>query len=129
MHEVGLAEEIVQVADREAERIGAARVLSVRITVGRLMQVEVDSLLFLLDVVREASARTVGATFEATVEPARLRCRSCGKTWEMQDWVFLCGSCGSADVQTLSGDRLEVTDMEVEIDDESGRTRERAKGQ
>ena len=118
MHELGLAEEIIRVADREAERAGASRVLLVDITVGQLMQVEVDSLLFLLDIVRESSPYTVGTTFEAITEPARLHCRSCGETWNMGGWVFLCDSCGSADVQTLSGGRLEVTDMEVEIDDD-----------
>ena len=122
MHELGLAEEIVRVADREAAQVGATRVRSVGITVGQLMQVEVDSLLFLLGIVGDSSTYTAGATFEATVEPARLHCSDCGVTWDMGDWVFLCATCGSTEVRALCGERLEVTTMEVELDGDGQRT-------
>lgn len=122
MHELGLAEEIVRVADREAAHVGATRVLSVGITVGQLMQVEVDCLLFLVAIVGDTSLYTAGAAFEATVEPARLHCADCGATWDMGDWVFLCGTCGSTEVRALSGERLEVTTMEVELDGDGPRT-------
>ncbi len=122
MHELALAEEIVRVADKEAAHVGATRVLSVGVTVGQLMQVQVDCLLFLLGIVGDTSRYTAGAAFEATVEPARLHCPECGATWDMDDWVFLCGRCGSTEVRALSGERLEVTTMEVELDGDGQRT-------
>ena len=35
---------------------------------------------------------------------------------------FLCGRCGSTEVRALSGERLEVTTMEVELDGDGQRT-------
>lgn len=119
MHELGLAQEIVEVAQRAAERAGATRVERVQVTVGRLMQVEVDSLLFLLSVVRQDYPLMARTSFRAVVEPAQARCRACGRTWQIEDWVFLCGACGSGDLEVLSGECLEVTDMEVEVGDEA----------
>ncbi len=120
MHELGLAQEVVRVVEAAAARAGARRVLSVRVRAGRLMQVEPDTLTFLLAVVGRASPVAQDASFRLEIVPVRLACRRCGHAWEMGDWAFACPRCGSTALDTLSGDGLEVVDMEVDMNDARG---------
>lgn len=117
MHEMSLAKEILAIAGEAAEAAGARHTLRVRVGVGWLLQVEKQSLVFYLEVLRRDYPRLAGAAFDLTEESVRVRCRSCGSETAQQDWGFSCGACRSTDVEVVAGDRLEVLDMEVLTDD------------
>ena len=118
MHELGIVEEIVRAAGREAERKGASRVVSVGVRVGALLRLDVDNLLFLLAVARADSPYTAGTVFRATEEPALLRCRSCGELWKAENSLRLCDRCGASEVEALTGEGIALTDVELEVDGE-----------
>lgn len=63
MHELSLAQSVVEIVEEAARREGAARVASVRLELGELSHVEPESLAFAFEVAaREGSAR--GARLE-----------------------------------------------------------------
>src|SRR3981189_1005005 len=45
--------------------------------------------------------------------PGRARCRSCGAEVELEDMIALC-TCGSADLEILSGEELTIKEVELE---------------
>ena len=54
-----------------------------------------------------------GARLEQQVVPARLRCDACDHEWEITVPAFRCEQCGTADVEVLTGEELEVESIEV----------------
>jgi hydrogenase nickel incorporation protein HypA/HybF len=109
MHEFSIASAVVDTAVRHA---GGRRVTVVTVRTGFLRQVVPDSLEFAFGILaRETLCE--GARLEQEVVPARLRCRACAAEGEIDRPVFRCAACGSADVDVVSGEELEVESIEV----------------
>jgi len=113
MHEMSLAQQVLAIADEAARDAGAKQVLRVRVGVGWLLQVEEQSLSFYLEAMRRDYPLLGDAAFDLIPEPVRVRCSACGEETTQDGWGFQCGACGGTDVRVISGDRLEVQDMEV----------------
>ncbi len=109
MHELAIAESVVSSV---LERVDGP-VSVVRLRVGRLAGVVPDALTFCFEL---ATAGTVleGATLEIEERPGRAHCRTCEQDFSLEDAFLLC-SCGSADVEVLSGRELSVTSVEVAL--------------
>jgi hydrogenase nickel incorporation protein HypA/HybF len=115
MHEFSIASAVVDTAVRHA---AGRKVTLVSVRCGRLRQVVADSLDFAFGIV---SRETVceGAVLEQESVPARLRCEACEREWEIEQPVFRCAACGTADVQVLSGEELQVDSIEVSEETEA----------
>ena len=46
--------------------------------------------------------------------PLKGVCRSCGQTFEIQDYAFTCPECHSTEIETVSGQDLSIVEMEVD---------------
>lgn len=108
MHELGIA---VQVVDVVTERAAGARILRVQLAVGALTAVLPDALEFCFDVVTRGT-QAEGASLEIVARPARAECRTCDAT-VLLDKPFGRCACGSSDLRWLSGEELEIVEMEV----------------
>jgi len=109
MHELAITQSIV---DACCERAGDARVTRVFVEVGRLSGVSVEALRFCYDVC--IAGTLLDGSQLAIVEIAgRARCRSCGRSSAVDDYLALC-TCGSADLEFSSGEELRVRNMEVQ---------------
>ncbi|MFP4088208.1 MAG: hydrogenase/urease maturation nickel metallochaperone HypA, partial [Desulfobacteraceae bacterium] len=40
--------------------------------------------------------------------------RSCGQTFEIQNYAFTCPECHSTEIETVSGQDLSIVEMEVD---------------
>jgi hydrogenase nickel incorporation protein HypA/HybF len=110
MHELAIAESIVDVAVRHAR---GRQVSRVEVTVGHLRQVVPSALAFAFELVAHGTAAE-GAALVINVVPSAVRCRACGEESVLEDWPLLCRSCGSADVTVLAGEELRVESLDVE---------------
>jgi hydrogenase nickel incorporation protein HypA/HybF len=111
MHELALTGSIVASI---RERLGDARVVRVRLAVGRLTAVMPDAMRFAFEACTEGTA-LAGARLEIEEVPARGRCHGCGRESALDGVVALC-SCGSADVEVLAGRELLIREVEVELE-------------
>jgi hydrogenase nickel incorporation protein HypA/HybF len=111
MHELSLSSAIVNTVVKHA----AGRPVSlVSLRVGALRQVVPDTLDFYFGFVSKGTV-CEGARLEQELIPARLRCASCEREWEIELPIFMCPGCGSAGrVEVASGDAFEVESIEVE---------------
>ena len=109
MHELSLSSAIVNTALRHA---GGHRVAVVSVSVGRLRQVVPQTLAFAFAFVSRDTL-CEGARLELQVIDARLRCRPCGREWEIEIPAFRCPTCGGAEVEIAAGEEFLVESIEV----------------
>ena len=110
MHELSIAEAVVEIACRHAE---GRRVTAVEVRAGYLRQVVPSALELAFALVAEGTAAE-GAELRIEEVPAAGRCRDCGAQSALDGFPLLCGRCGSWDVEVLRGEELLVDAVELE---------------
>ena len=110
MHELSIADSVVQIASRHAD---GRRVTKVRLKVGHLRQVVPSALAFGFDLVAEGTP-VEGAKLEMENVPATGVCRDCGTESRLQTFPLQCGACGGFDLELLTGEELFVESLELE---------------
>lgn len=110
MHELSIAQAIVEIAGRHAS---GRRVVAVEVRVGHLRQVVPDSLRFAFALLTQGTALD-GAELAIEHVPAAGRCRDCGAKSAMEDFPLRCARCGGLDVQVIAGEELSVDALELE---------------
>lgn len=112
MHELSIAQAIVDVAARNA---GEARVTRVYVRIGHLRQVVPSALEFSFELC--AHGTTVdGAALEVEQVPIEVTCRSCGLASQPAGFPLACGMCGSLHVDIEQGEELQVESLELETE-------------
>jgi hydrogenase nickel incorporation protein HypA/HybF len=110
MHELSIADAVLQVVDRHA---AGRRVAVVELRVGHLRQVVPDALTFAWELVTEGSCAE-GAELLIEQVPATVECRSCGLGTTLEAFPAQCPACGSLDVEVTGGEELLVDSLELE---------------
>jgi hydrogenase nickel incorporation protein HypA/HybF len=113
MHEMSLAEAILQIVEDTAAQQGFRRVTELRLEIGALSGVEVDALTFCLEVVLKGSVAD-GARVELERLPGQGWCLSCGETVPLNVLYDPCPKCGIYQVQATGGTEMRVKDLLVE---------------
>ncbi len=108
MHELGITQEIVAIAEEQA---GGAKVKRIVVEIGRLTAVLPDAVRFCFDVCTEGTS-VAGAALEIVEIPARGRCRACSAE-QVLDRPFGICPCGQTEFDWLSGEELRVRSVEV----------------
>ncbi|MBX7432727.1 hydrogenase maturation nickel metallochaperone HypA [Mycobacterium sp. Y57] len=108
MHEMALTQSVV---DAVCEHAAGRRVNSVRLEVGALCAVVPGAMQFCFELATEGTVAD-GARLDVDIQPGSARCRSCAQTFDLNDLILLC-TCGSADVEVLTGRELRILSMEV----------------
>ncbi len=117
MHELSIAQALVEQVEASAKKEQALRVVRVVIAVGALSGVEPEALRAIFPLVAE---ETVAADSELVIErvAARVRCRACGHEAPTDDSFFIgCAACGSRDVELVAGRELNITSIELEVEE------------
>ena len=110
MHELAIAESIVQIASRHAN---GRRVTKVQLKVGHLRQVVPSALSFSFELVaRDTPA--AGARLEMEEVPAVGLCRDCGTESRLERFPLQCRKCEGFDLEVLGGEELFVEFLELE---------------
>lgn len=113
MHEMSLAEGIVQIVEDAARTQGFSRVRAVRLEIGQLSSVGVEALRFCFDAVtRDTLAE--GARLEVDSVPGTGWCMMCGRSVPLPALYEACPCCGSYQVQPTEGTEMRVKNLEVD---------------
>ncbi|HEX8042464.1 hydrogenase maturation nickel metallochaperone HypA [Candidatus Deferrimicrobium sp.] len=112
MHELGVANEILDVALSEAERHAAKKVTSIRLRVGVLRSIEPENLFFLFDHIARGTPAE-GAVLEIVEEPVRVECEACGVS-EASSFTWECPRCKGSGVKVTGGDSLSILSLDVD---------------
>ena len=112
MHELSIAESILEVIDQHVAEGNYCRCTAVTVRAGLLTAVDDDALHFAFETLCEQSShRGARLILERTFPTAVC---ACGCSFEVTDLVYDCPECGSTTASLSGGDELEVIRLEVE---------------
>lgn len=113
MHEMSLAESVLQLMEDAARSQGFARVKTVWLEIGQLAGVEKEALRFCFDVVTHDSIAHE-ARLEIIDTPGQGWCMQCAITVPIAVLFDACPQCGSHQVQVTGGSEMRVKELEVD---------------
>jgi len=113
MHEMSIAQSLIDILREEMTRHGATVLKSVRLRVGQLSAVVPESLSFCFEVITSGTDME-GAQLLMDVIPLAATCLDCHKEFEIKEYCFSCPHCSSPNIETTSGRDLSIVEMEVE---------------
>jgi hydrogenase nickel incorporation protein HypA/HybF len=112
MHEMSLAEGVLQLIEDSARQQEFNRVTAVWLEIGQLAGVEVEAMKFCFDAVTRDSIAD-GARLEIIVTPGNGWCMQCSQTVALAEVYGACPMCGSHQVQVTGGTEMRVKELEV----------------
>lgn len=113
MHEMALAEGILQVVEDAVDGRDVQRVTEIRLEIGALAGVELEALRFCLDVVLSGSLAE-GAQLDLDLLPGVGWCLACGEQVTISAFFDACPLCGGYQVQATGGTEMRVKEIRVD---------------
>ncbi|HUB78890.1 MAG TPA: hydrogenase maturation nickel metallochaperone HypA [Bryobacteraceae bacterium] len=114
MHELSIAISLVEAAEEEAAKHGAASVSAVHLRLGPLSGVAKEALLFSYDLATEGTA-LAGSRLLIEDAPVEVFCTSCGERRPIRSLqAFSCAACGTPATEIVQGRELEVVGLEID---------------
>jgi hydrogenase nickel incorporation protein HypA/HybF len=112
MHELSLAEELVEQLAEVARREGAERIVEIRLELGAMCGVDRDAFEFAFPAVAEGGLAERAALVIEEI-PVSVRCGRCGSVSEPAYPMMRCAVCGCGEVVVVAGREFKVLSMEV----------------
>lgn len=112
MHEMSLAEGIVQIVESTARANEARAVRAVWLEIGALSHVEQEALRFSFEVVKRGTVAK-DARLEVVTTPGRAWCMPCGAAVDLAKLGDPCPTCGSYQLQVTHGEEMRVKEIEI----------------
>ncbi len=119
MHELSIAENIVEIIQDHVPSSGLSRVRNVKLKIGELAGVVPDSLEFCFDAITDQTPMR-DAVLVVEHVPFVIECHTCGLVSTNDVGIILCARCGSDETKMVSGNELLV--MAIEMLDEKEAT-------
>lgn len=110
MHELSLAESMLEIVENAAAKAGVGAVRRVRLSIGALAHVDSDALAYCCEIVSRGGV-AASARFEIDRPDGRAQCHSCKKTFLLSDLTTKCGNCGASDFEILDGEQMRVVEI------------------
>ena len=113
MHELSLAENLLEIIEDAARADGFLRVRKVILEIGQLAVVEPEAMRFCFDAVVHGSLAE-GAQLEIVEVPGSAWCAPCAVTVPIAEIIAVCPRCGGYPLQATGGKELKLRTLEVE---------------
>lgn len=113
MHEMSIAESVLQIIEDAARADKCSKVKTVWLEIGRLACVEKEALRFCFDVVTRDSVAQ-DARLEIIETPGQGWCMQCARNVAVTARYEPCPSCGSFQIEVTGGEEMRVKELEVE---------------
>jgi len=113
MHELSIAESIIEMAEENAITHGFKKVIKITLEIGVLAGIEKSALFFCF---AEAARDTLaeGAILEIQDKLAKGICRHCHRQVITTSWYQPCPHCGQLPIEISEGQKMIIKSLEVE---------------
>ena len=115
MHELSLADEVLRIAEHEANKNNAGHVSEITIEAGTFCGVEIDIFRSALEMISEGTVLS-GASFNIERIKGKGYCQSCNREFEMDNRVDTCPACNSFPSEIRNGYEFRVVSLIVDKD-------------
>jgi hydrogenase nickel incorporation protein HypA/HybF len=119
MHELAIAQSIIDAVGEKAATCNATRIKSVRVLIGEASGIFTDSLAFNFEMLASLDSMLDGARLLIDEVPHRAHCRHCNSVFAVAHFVTQCPVCQTWDTEVVSGDELQILEMEIETEPRS----------
>ena len=113
MHETAIVTGLIRIIETHAARVGASRVLRVKLKVGRLRAVEPQQLCSCFEMFAEGTVAE-GAELVIDMLGVRGRCRACATEFDVVRYRFECPACAAIDIEVIQGQELYIESFEAD---------------
>jgi hydrogenase nickel incorporation protein HypA/HybF len=113
MHEMSIAQSLIDILKEEMLKHNARTLRSVRLNIGQLSAVVPDAFSFCFQIATEGT-ELEGARLIMDIIPLRGYCKDCEKEFEIENYAFACPHCEGTEIQTLGGQDLSIVEIEVD---------------
>ncbi len=110
MHEMSIAEGIIDIVEKTAKAQGINKIESVRIRVGELAGVDIPSLEFAWDSVTRGGPAE-GSRLDIERPEGKAWCMACSKDVPIKKYGDPCPNCGGFQLMPTGGDEMKVVDF------------------
>ncbi len=114
MHELSIAQSIVEAVEAKATECNATHVKGVRLKIGEANSIVTDSLTFCFEMLTSLEPTLAGAQLLIDTVPHRAHCRHCNKEFAIVNFVAQCPTCQEWSSEVISGNELQIVEMEIE---------------
>jgi hydrogenase nickel incorporation protein HypA/HybF len=113
MHEMAIAQSVLQSVRIEARRFPGRHICKVAVRIGELAGVDPEAMRFCFEALVQG---TDVAPLELAIDyrPRRQQCQACGRSFVAALEDSACPNCGGTDSRFVGGDELELAYLEVE---------------
>jgi hydrogenase nickel incorporation protein HypA/HybF len=116
VHEMSIASNLKEIIEESLQGRSVNKILSFKLRIGELRAVEPEALRFCFEVLSKGTPLEETTMIIEDVA-AKARCNKCRKEFLIKDLTFFCPHCGSAEIEPLSGNELDLVSIEVEEDE------------
>ena len=116
MHELSIAQSIVEAISTKATECQATRVKIVRLRIGEAVGIMVDSLTFCFEMLTDLDPMLRGAQLSIDSAPHRARCNNCEQEYPIVNFVMQCPHCKEWSSEIISGTEFQIIDMEIDVE-------------
>jgi hydrogenase nickel incorporation protein HypA/HybF len=118
MHEMGIANSILDAVRTELSRFPGAHPSTVGVRIGEMTAIDQESLRFCLEALAKGTSLE-GMQLKVESCQRRHRCQECNREFAVRDYDFECPDCHIPSSECVSGDELELAYVEIEEDEPS----------
>ncbi|HEY42045.1 MAG TPA: hydrogenase maturation nickel metallochaperone HypA [Dehalococcoidia bacterium] len=112
MHEMSIAQSIVDIVEKEMASHGVEQLKAVNISVGKWAAVVPEQLAFCFSMLT-ADTNMAGATLSIREVPLGYTCSGCGAEFTAGEMSIVCPRCGDTHIDLTSGRELSIESIEV----------------
>ena len=113
LHELSLTQNIVDLAIEHAAREEAKKILSITLEIGALSGVVAEAVEFAFDIC-STDTLAEGADLKIRHITGKGRCLDCHKEAAIKTLTHVCPHCGSLALETVQGQEMKFTEMEID---------------
>lgn len=112
MHELSIAQEIINILETHVPPERCHQVSKVIVKIGKFSNILSDSLQFCFEAVIN-NTKFSNAKLEVDSIPLIIECNECKQKIEIESPVFLCSNCGSANIKLITGNEMSIDHIEI----------------
>ena len=113
MHEMGIAEKIVEIALASVpEDVKNPKIAKMNLSIGKFASVVEDSLRFCFAIIVKDTPLENTELIIKNV-PVLVKCKKCSHEWEVDNPIFKCPECKGTDLDMLSGREIDIDSIEL----------------
>lgn len=116
MHELAIAQSIIEAVEEKAAMCNATQIKSVRLQIGEASGILIDSLTFNFEMLASFEPMLNGVKLLIDEVPHRARCHLCNRVFAVTHFIMQCPTCQMWNTEIVSGDELQILEMEIETE-------------